>query len=94
MKGEVVWIVDFGVICYMCNDRKLFVNFNSLVELWYIILGDGYMVKVVGCGVVLLRILIDDVKINKCKLQDVLYVLKFLFNLFSVVVLIKVGMLV
>lgn len=68
MKGEVVWIVDFGVICYMCNDRKLFVNFNSLVELWYIILGDGYMVKVVGCGVVLLRILIDDVKINKCKL--------------------------
>ena len=94
MKGEAVWIVDSGATCHMCNDRKLFVNFNSLAEPRYITLGDGHTVKAVGRGVVLLRISTDDVGTNKCKLQDVLYVPKLSFNLLSVVASTKAGMLV
>ena len=94
MKGEAVWIVDSGATCHMCSDRKLFVNFNSLAEPRYITLGDGHTVKAVGRGVVLLRISTDDVKTNKCKLQDVLYVPKLSFNLLSVVASTKAGMLV
>ena len=93
-ESEAVWIVDSGATCHMCNDRKLFVNFNSLAEPRYITLGDGHTVKAVGRGVVLLTISTDDVKTNKCKLQDVLYVPKLSFNLLSVVASTKAGMLV
>ena len=74
--------VDSGATCHMCNDRTLFVNFNSLAEPRYITLGDGHTVKAVD---VLLRISTDDVETNKCKLQDVLYVPKLSFNFLSVV---------
>ena len=84
MKGEAIWIVDSGATRHMCNDRKLFVNFNSLAEPRYITLGDGHTVKAVGRGVVLLRISTNDVETNKCKLQDALYAPKLSFNLLSV----------
>ena len=94
MKGEAVWIIDSRATCHMCNDRKLFVNFNSLAEPRDITLGDGHMVKAVGRGVVLLRFSTDDVETNRWKLQDVLYVPKLSFNLLSVVASTKAGMLV
>ena len=94
MKGEAVWIVDSGATCHMCDDRKLFLNFNSLAEPRYITLGDGHTVKAGGRGVVLLRISTHDVETNKCKLQDGLYVPKFSFNLLRVVASTKAGMLV
>ena len=84
LSGSEFWIVDSGGTCHMCNDRKLFVIFNSLAEPRDITLGDGHTVKAVGHGVVLLRISTDDVELNKCKLQDVLYVPKLSFNLLSV----------
>ena len=52
MKGEAVWIVDSGATCHMCNDRKLFVNFNSFAEPRDNKLDDGDTVKAVGHGVV------------------------------------------
>ena len=94
MKGKTVWIVDSGATYHMCNDKKLLVNFNGLAEPRDITLGDKHTVKAVGRGVVLLRISTDNVEINKCKLQDVLYVPKLLFNLLTVVASAKAGMLV
>ena len=85
MKGEAVWIVDSGATCPVCNDTKLYVNFNSLAEPWDITLGDGHTVQPVGRGVILLRISTDDVEANKCNLHDVLYVPKLSFNVLSIV---------
>ncbi len=83
-KGMDSWIVDSGATCHMCNDKKQFVEFNSLEPPQEVTLGDGYSVEATGCGVVRLKMTLTDNKTKECKLKDVLYVPQLSYNLLSV----------
>ena len=49
------WIVDSGAMCHMCNDNKLFTNFQSLDKSQEVSLGDGHVSKETAQGVVRLK---------------------------------------
>ena len=55
------------------------------------VLGDGYEVNAVGCGIVALNSELSSKRSKRCKLHDVLYVPRMLYNLFSVSMATKRG---
>ena len=67
------WIVDSGATCHMCNDNKLFTDFQSLDKSQEVSLRDGHVSKATAQGVVLLEMKLPGGKTRKCKLVDVLY---------------------
>ena len=84
------WIVDSGATCHMCNDKHLFTEYSN-AEHVNVALGNGYTLKGVGYGKVVLNMLLPDGKMQKCTLSDVLYVPKLSFNLLSVCRVTKLG---
>lgn len=78
------WIVDSGATCHMCNNRKMFIEFESSQPIQEVTLGDGYSVEATGSGSVMLNMILADDKIQKCKLSNVLYVPRLSYNLLSV----------
>lgn len=91
----VLMVIDlsYGVFFYwkLCCDDKLFDEFYSLKQLLEVMLGDGYVVEVIGCGIVVLELGIESGKVSRCKLYEVLYVFDLLYNLLSVLKVVKVG---
>ena len=43
--GKVLWIIDSGVTCHMCNDQSVFVEYEELDTSLRVTLGDGYKVE-------------------------------------------------
>ena len=81
--SEDAWIVDSGATCHISNNRKLFTEYQTLQKPLEVSLGDGYALEAVGSGVVSLTLQLPDFQRKKCKLHDVLYVLKLTYNLLS-----------
>ena len=71
---KTTWIVDSGVTCHMCNDRSVFVEFESLETPLKVTLGDGYEVDAIGHGVVVMNSELPSGRSKRCKLHNVLYV--------------------
>ena len=82
--SEDTWIVDSGATCHISNNRKLFTEYQTLQKPLEVSLGNGYALEAVGSGVVSLTLQLPDFQRKKCKLHDVLYVLKLTYNLLSV----------
>ena len=78
------WIVDSRETCHMCNDRKLFVELRNLKQPQEVSLGDGHELEAIGQGIVELEMKLPNERSKRCKLHDVLYVLKLSYNLISV----------
>ena len=72
------WIVGSGATSHMC------VEYESPMISLKVTLGDGYEVDAVGCGTVVFNSALPCGKSRKCKLHDVLHVLRLSHNLFSV----------
>eukprot|EP00795_Rhopilema_esculentum_P015689 gene15689-6980_t len=78
------WIIDSGATCHMCNDLNLCAEYSELGEPQEITLGDGRPVQASGKGIILLGIKLSDKKVQRCKLNDVLYVPELAYNPLSV----------
>ena len=81
---KTAWIVDSGATCHMCNDRFVFVEFESLETLLKVTLGDVYEVDAIGHEVVVMNSELPSGRSKRCKLHNVLYVPRLSYNLFSV----------
>ena len=68
----------------MCNDQSLFVEYESLKTPLKVTLGNGYEVVASIRGVVMLDSVLPSGERKRCNLQNVLYVPKLSYNLFSV----------
>ena len=68
----------------MCNNEELFDQIIGLEMPQEITVGDGHSVQATSRGDVILRMNVLNVKIQKCKLSDVLYVPDLSHNLVNV----------
>ena len=68
----------------MCNDKSLFIEYESLKTPLKVTLGDGYEVDTIDHGVVMLNSVLPSGVRKRCKLHNVLYVPRLSYNLFSV----------
>ena len=84
LSGKAAWIIDSGAMSHMCNDQSFFVKYNRLKTPLKVTLGDGYEVDAVGRGVIMLDSVLRSGERKKCNLQNVLYVPRLSYNLFSV----------
>ena len=82
-RSKGTWIVDSGATCHMCNDQKLFKNFEPLEKSQEVTLGDGHALEATGQGTVPLEMTLPDAKTKRCVLHSVLYVPKLSYNLLS-----------
>ena len=65
------WIVDSGVAYHMCNERSMFVEYQSFRNgAEKVTLGDGHWLNAIGRGTVELMMNLK----RRCKLYDVLFV--------------------
>ena len=78
------WLVDSGATCDMCNSEELFDQIIGLETSQEITVGDGHSVQETGRGDVILRMNVQNGKIRKCKLRNILYVPDLLHNHLSV----------
>ena len=84
LSGEAARIVHSGVTSHMCNDQSPFVEYESLKTPLKVTLGDGYEIDAIVIGVVMLTSVLPSGESKKCNLQNVLYVPRLCYNLFSV----------
>ena len=77
------WIVDSGATCHMCNDKNLFTDMKDLDTPQQVTLGDGSPLEGPAEGTVKLDMILPDGSTQNCKLKNVLYVPKLLYNLLS-----------
>ena len=89
LSGKAVWIIDSGVTYHMCNNKPLFMEYESLKTPLKVTLGDRYEVDAIGSGVVMLNIVLRSGK--QCMLHSVLYVPRLSYNLLSVSVATECG---
>ena len=68
----------------MCNDREQFVDFKDLSNTQEVTLGDGHTLDGTGIGTVRIETLLPDENSQKSRLEKVLYVPKFSYNLLIV----------
>ena len=66
------------------NDQSFFVEYESLKTPLKVTIGDGYEIDVTILGVVILTSVLPSGESEKCTLQNVLYVPRLCYNLFSV----------
>ena len=78
------WIVDSGATSHMCTGRELFSDYDMMAKPGQVSVGDGRVLKVVGCGKVHLLMRLPGDKVKKCVLHDVLHVPDLSCNLVSV----------
>ena len=52
------WILNSGATCHVCNNEKMFIEFNPLKRAQLVILGDGYRFEATGRGVVNVQLII------------------------------------
>ena len=78
------WIVDSGATCHMCNDKNLFTDMRDLDTPQQVTLSDGSPLEGPAEGTVKLEMILPDGSTQNCKLKNVLYVPKLLYNLLSV----------
>ena len=78
------WIIDSGATRHMCNDKIMFLNIEVFREPREVQVGDGSSVKVIGEGMINLKIELEYGKVRKCRLLRVLYVPDLAYNLLSV----------
>ena len=78
------WIIDSGATSHMCNDKMTFLNIKVFREPREVQVGDGSSVKVIGEGMINLKIELEYGKVRKCRLLRVLYVPDLAYNLLSV----------
>ena len=78
------WLIDSGATCHICNNRELFIQYQTFKTPQKVSVGDGYTLEAVGSGIVALTLELPDHKTKKCKLHEVLYVPKLTYNLLSV----------
>ena len=52
------WILDSGATCHVCNNEKMFIEFNQLKRAQSVILGDDYRLEATGQGVVDVQLII------------------------------------
>ena len=83
-RSKGTWIVDSGATCHMCNDQKLFKNFEPLEKSQEVTLGDGHTLEATGQGTVPLEMTLPDAKTKRCIFHSVLYVPKLSYYLLSV----------
>ena len=68
----------------MCNDKILFTDMRDLDTQQQVTLGDGSPLEGPAEGTVKLDMILPDGSTQNCKLKNVLYVPKLLYNLLSV----------
>ena len=78
------WIVDSGATCHICNDEEAFDHISVLDIAQVIMVGDGYSVRAIGKGNMILDMYLPNGKIKRCRLTDVLLVKDLSYNLLSV----------
>ena len=78
------WIVDSGVTCHICYDRRSFVEIHTLKKPQDVMLGDGHALSATEASNVILELVLGNGKTNQCRLHNVLYVLKLVYNLLGV----------
>lgn len=78
------WIIDSGATSHMCNDRELFVDYQSLEQPVDVALGDEHKIQATARGTVILSVNVQNGETKLCKLHDVLYVPELCYNLLSV----------
>ena len=84
LSGQAARIIDSGATSYMCNDQSLFVQYESLKTHLKVTIGDGYEIDTIVHGVVMLTSVLPSGESKKHNLQNVLYVPRLCYNLFSV----------
>ena len=60
LSGKATWIVDSGATCHMCNNKSLFMEYESLKTPLKVTLGDGYEVDAIESGVVMLNTVLPN----------------------------------
>ena len=84
------WIVDSGVTCHICNDRKYFVEIHTLKKPQDVTLGDGHALSGTEASNVTLELVLENGKTKCCRLHNVLHIPKLVYNLLSVLKVSKV----
>ena len=84
LPGKAAWIIDSGAMCHMCNNKSLFMEYESLKTPLKVTLGDGYEVDAIGSGVVMLNTVLPSGESKQWKLHSVLYVPRLSYNLLGV----------
>ena len=85
------WIIDSGATSHMCRESDAFTECMKLTQPEEILLGDGTVVRAAGKGTVLLDVAVGHNQIQKCKLNDVLFIPELAYNLLSVSKIAKLG---
>jgi hypothetical protein len=78
------WIVDSGASRHMTFDEDQLCNYRKFKKPEKVALGDGRTVEVVGSGDVPVSLRLDQGKLFKATMREVLHVPKLSYNLFSV----------
>ena len=58
LSQENAWILDSRATCHVCNNEKMFIEFNPLKRAQSVILGDGHRLEANGRGVVDVQLII------------------------------------
>ena len=74
------WILDSGATCHMCNQERLFSDYQALQDPLNVVLGDGRSLQATGHGSVVLKMKQPN---GKTTLQDVLLVPNLAYNLLT-----------
>ena len=90
------WILDSGATCYMCNQERLFSDFQHLQKPLNVVLGDGrsLLATCTGQGSVMLKMKLPNGRSKPCTLHNVLLVPSLAYNLLSVTSASKKGKIV
>ena len=78
------WIMDWGATSHMCSAKEWFSDYDVLQKPGRVSVGDGRVLKVVGCGKVRLLMRLPGDKVKRCVFHDVLHVPYLSCNLVSV----------
>ena len=77
-------IIDSGATCQMCKYKKPFIDMRHLDTPQQMTLGDGSLLEGPADGRVKLDMILPDRTTQKCKRENILYVLKLPYSSLSV----------
>ena len=86
------WLIDSGATSHMCNNIKMFSQFEELDVPVSVEIGDGKILKGIGTGIVNVQLELPNSIVKNCVMSSVLYVPGLAFNLLSVAQIARRGM--
>lgn len=82
VNGKIIWLLDSGCSDHIVNDAKYFTDMKKLEKPVNIKVGDGYLIKALGIGKIVVKFVVGNVE-NVVDINDCYYAPEMEKNLLS-----------